>query len=141
MVTSRERMERPRAAGRGEIRWWEVTSLCQVLCRGEEGEEGRRAPSKRPLEYEIPRIVAAAMAPLLTEEGRGRRRSLLRDGRNAAKICMLPQTTETRRREDGEVLDCATSRQIRGEMEGVNDVRGEKRPQRAWWRAREEMPA
>ena len=86
-------------------------------------------------------MVAAAMAPLLTEEGKGRRRRPLIEGRIAAKICELPQTTETRNRFGGEVDDCATSRQRRGEREGDREVCGEKSPQSAWWSAREEIPA
>ena len=81
------------------------------------------------------------MAPLLTEVGKGRRRRPLSEGRRAAKICELPQTKETRNMEGGEVADCDTSRQRRGEREGEREVCGEKTPQRAWWRAREEIPA
>ena len=80
------------------------------------------------------------MAPLLTEVGKGRRRRSLREGRRAAKICELPQTKETRNIEDGEVADCDTSRQRRGEREGEREVCGEKTPHIAWWRAREEIP-
>ena len=43
--------------------------------------------------------------------------------------------------EDGDVVDCATRRQRRGEREGDREVCGEKRPQSAWWIAREEIPA
>ena len=86
-------------------------------------------------------MVAAAMAPLLTEEGSGRRRRPLIEGRRAAKIWELPQTTETKNRLGGEVDDCATSRQRRGEREGDREVCGEKSPQSAWWIAREEIPA
>ena len=112
-----------------------------MVWRGKEGKEGGRAPSKRPLEYDIPRMVAAAMAPLLTEDVNGRRRRPRKEGRIAAKICELPQTRETRNRLGGEVAACATRRQRRGEREGDREVCGEKSPQSAWWRAREEIPA
>ena len=67
------------------------------------------------------------MAPLLTEEVKGRRRRPLIEGRRAARICELPQTTETRNM----FGDCATSRQRRGEREGEREVCGEKTPQSA----------
>ena len=86
-------------------------------------------------------MVAAAMAPLLTEDVNRRRRRPRKEGRRAAKIWELPQTREARNRFGGEVVDCATSRQRRGEREGDREVCGEKSPQSAWWIAREEIPA
>ena len=49
-ITSRARRERPRVAGRGEIRWWEEKREYQAVWRGEGGEEGEDVPSRREQE-------------------------------------------------------------------------------------------